>query len=266
MNVTEASVRGLCFINHSNHCYANATVSSLLWVACSSVQGLAVHSLSLSRLLRWLTRRPQTVKLWDLRVWQNMTRSWHRPDIQHDAAEFLHYLAGVCCPEAPDFWQARSQAPGQTEVADHGEMWLLLAMVAPRLGPGNQCSLQSLFIAWRNQAERHALVSLPAVLPLQICRFANDGRKLRFRVNLSKRVYVPYFTGSDISTSSHPYQVVAIVYHIGQSRTSGHYRAALLKEGDIRFVTDDHQLPQEPSEVQSAEVLDNSYIFFLQRL
>ena len=68
---------------------------------------------------------------------------------------------------------------------------------------------------------------------------------------------MPFFSGTGITTASHPYQLTAIVYHLGPTRLSGHYRAAKLTEGDITWVTDDEETPRQPSHHECQELLNN---------
>ena len=257
VSLDKAAVCQLTLSNPSNYCYANSIINSVVWVASQCSQGIEV-----CRLLRWLVHKPQRVCLWRVRAWQTLTRRWENPARQHCAAEFLQHLAEVFTPERGDFWQARLNSGTSTEVVDHGDLWPLLLNVAPQLGNDSTCSLQSFFSSWRNQARRHALVSLPSVLPVHLCRFSDAGDKDNFKIALSRRVYVPFFSGTGITTASHPCQLTAIVYHLGPTKLSGHYRAALLTEGDITWVTDDEETPRQPSHHECQEVLNNAYILF----
>ena len=122
-------------------------------------------------------------------------------------------------------WEACLQAEHPAaEVVDQGELFPLLLNITPRLDASQACSLQTLLITWRNQAHRYAAVSLSALLTLQVGRFGPDGSKLRFRVTTSARVYFPYYTGLDARTSSHPYRLLATVYHLSPTRDSGHLK------------------------------------------
>ena len=253
--------------NSNSHCYANSFMHALLWVSTQDARGLRVRDSSLRRLLQWLVRKPLSIELWQLRAWQHLTRQWREPHRQHDVGEFLQHFAPAFCPALPDLWQARTQATAlSTEVALQGELWPLVLDTAPRLDSHGACSLQSLFIEWRSQAHRHAIVSAPALLPVQICRFGPDGSKVSFRVTSSARVYVPLFTGPSVHTTSQPYKVLAVIYHLGRHQASGHYRTALYRDSRVQFVTDDDITPQPPTRAHCQTIEANAYIFFLQRL
>ena len=124
---------------------------------------------------------------------------------------------------------------------------------------------QSPFVAWRNQADRHAAVTLPPLLPVQISRFTSTGLKVQFPVRFSEAVYVPFFEDLSLRTSSHRYLLAAVIYHIGESRSHGHYRTALFLRGKPMHVTDDNckPCPAHPADVHTAE--NNAYIFILCR-
>ena len=88
----------------------------------------------------------------------------------------------------------------EAQVADHGKLFPLILHqdvvnqhASGAIGVSAPCSLQKLVVAWRNQATRHAVVTLPAVLPVQIGRFNALGDKVKFPVQFSPAVYIPTF-------------------------------------------------------------------------
>ena len=193
--------------------------------------------------------------------------------MQHDAGEFIQFLGGVLALDAGvGLWQARHIAATpdptapQTQVVDHGEMFpLILQHAGPPDVPAQPISLQKLLVAWRNQADRHAAVTLPPLLPVQISRFTSTGHKVQFPVRFSEAVYMPYFEDLSLRTSSHRYLLAAVIYHIGESRSHGHYRTAFFLHGQLMHVTDDNckPCPACPADVRTAE--NNAYIFILCR-
>ena len=229
-------VLGLQLNNPGNHCYANAFVLALLWSIAHTPSGVPVQ-LPFCRLARWLLRKPLHTALWDIPAWRTLTARWEDPHVQHDVAEFAQFLGAATAPaSAEGVWQSRiavqltpsqpaaSQCPA--EVAEHGQMWPLSLAAAPP-PEGSEISLQALVIQWRNQAHRHAAVSLPRLLIIQIGRFSPVGLKLRFAVRPSHRVYVPVFLDDTLRTTSAGYDLAAVVCHLGPSRSSGHYRSVL---------------------------------------
>ena len=236
LNPAVPQIEGLVLCNRSSYCYANVTVYALLWHASQSEQGVWIGR-QLGRFLGWLLHKPQHLHLCDTRAWPNLVRRWQQPDRQHDAAEFLQLLQWECAPAASEgSWHARigvvlGDGSHGAQVVDRGHVWPLPLYVAdPSVA---HLSLQKLFIGWRNQEQRHALVNAPDSLVVQIGRFWDNGDKKVFRVRSSRTVYIPTFSGTMLQTTSHAYTVEAIVYHLGHSRLGGHYRTALLSQGHM---------------------------------
>ena len=126
-------------------------------------------------------------------------------------------------------------------------------------------SLQTLFIDWRNQASQHAAVKLPTWLAVQLCRFDEEGRKVQHRLAMHPYVYVPEFVGPGLPCTSRRYILTAVVYHLGQSKTSGHYRAALFTDGVLSHVTDDGTVASEVTADDHEVVSRNAYVRFLKQ-
>ena len=273
------SVLGTSLHNASNHCYANASILSIAWTAAQLPAGLLIHHRPMGRFLQWLFRWPQgsSLHLWHVRAWRRLVSTWQDPHAQHDCAEFLQHLRSAFCPEGEFLqWQARTlpHSHARAEVSDQGHLWPLTIPVALQLAAYTQTdsestsaagsiSLQKLLILWRNQAEIHAAVSLPSVFPIQINRFNSEGNKVHHRINLHPSVYVPQFSGSGLRTVSQRFVVTAVIYHIGPTRDSGHYRAALFARDALIHVTDDGVCSQLSTEGDRDIISKNAYIFFL---
>ena len=199
LNTEASAVLSLTFANPRNWCYANASLHGLLWTIAASSSGMPIPNRAMLRILQWILRKPQRVHLWHTRAWQR-----ERPHQQHDAGEFIQFLGGVLTLETGfGLWQARSLAESvhatHAQVMDHGEMFPLLLQHTglpasqQQQASASPISLQQMLISWRNQADRHAAVVLPPVLPVQINRFDTLGQKARFPVRFSEAVYVPFF-------------------------------------------------------------------------
>ena len=194
-----AAVLNITLRNASNHCYANALVTALLWAAAHVEGGWRVADIALSRLLRWVARdRPDTrgpvafmgsrsgVELWVLRGWRDIVQHWQDPHRQQDVGEFLQHLAPRIADRLESQeWQSRTQTTTdptpQTQVSDQGTLWpLVLAVFLPELQAlhSTPLSLQQLLIARRNQAARHAILEAPELLAIQVNRFSPDGSKV----------------------------------------------------------------------------------------
>ena len=284
MSAQAQAVQGLVLENSSNHCYANTTVHSILWAAAGSPQGIACADYGLSRFLRWLARpllphetSRRAVRLWDHRAWSRVVHSWQEPDRQHDVGEFLQFIAPrIAVGHASDRWHARQTvASGAAQVMDQGTLWPL-TVTTPLIAmqpPDSQdtptlnvpISLQKLIIQWRNQASRHAMLSEPNWLPVQVSRFDAQGRKVYAPVQVSAAVYIPSFVGDTLQTTPTRYQLAATIFHLGDSLLHGHYRTALYETGRIVSITDDNVRAQPASVADVNMVQQNSYIFILRK-
>ena len=160
------------------------------------------------------------------------------------------------------------------QVIDQGTLWPMTVAARLALHPSSAeapggflrpTSLQSLIIQWRNQASRHAMTDTPAWLVLQVSRFDDAGCKLGTPVSISDAVYIPYFTGDSLMTSSARYQVLAAVYHLGPSLLTGHYRAALCRAGVFQYVTDDGVSARATTDEDVQQIQSNAYLFFVRK-
>ena len=278
------TVTKLRLANPSNHCYANSVILAVAWGHAGSPQSFQ-PSLPLGRMLRWLVRHaplPQTdharntVDLWALRVWRQIVHTWQAPHSQHDAGEFVQFLAShLHVDHARYEWQAREEAPsGQVIVRDRGCFWpLILSLPLQTDGPSQSVpsshvagiSVQRLVIQWRNQPARHAACDLPPWLPLQVSRFNAAHEKITTPVHFSPAIYLPVFTGTGLQTTSIRYALHSVIFHIGRSKFSGHYRTALCQSGQLRFLTDDGVEAIQASEYDRRSVEENAYILLFIR-
>ena len=278
------TVTKLRLANPSNHCYANSVILAVAWGHAGSPQSFQ-PSLPLGRMLRWLVRHaplPQTdharntVDLWALRVWRQIVHTWQAPHSQHDAGEFVQFLAShLHVDHARYEWQAREEAPsGQVIVRDRGCFWpLILSLPLQTDGPSQSAqsshvagiSVQRLVIQWRNQPARHAACDLPPWLPLQVSRFNAAHEKITTPVRFSPAIYLPVFTGTGLQTTSIRYALHSVIFHIGRSKFSGHYRTALCQSGQLRFLTDDGVEAIQASEYDRRSVEENAYILLFIR-
>ena len=270
LRVQPAQACNLILLNRSAHCYANSIILSLLWTISQCPQGAQLDNLAWRRLLGWLVRRPQSVQLWQMPAWCDLMRLWSHPNRQHDVGEFLQHISpSMFSEEQRGFWEARTlqQPSGLVQAEDQGTMWpLLLPTGLSSLQTGTSVvSPQKLVIAWRGQAATHAAVALPELAVLQVCRFRPDGTKDFTPIKLSEAVYIPFYTGSGLNTSSARYTITAVVYHLGQSPLSGHYRSALIAQGRICYHTDDNVAAEVHTAELASRVEQNPYLYFLRK-
>ena len=253
--------------NPSNHCYANSVMYSLMWVSAGLPTGTPFLNEPMQRLIGWLTRKPHLVQLWSVRIWRQMLSGWARPHQQHDTAEFLMHLERVLSPAFPmGYWQARLEvAACPPQATDHGQMWPVTLPTVLRHALADDArvfSVQSLIISWRNQASRHAAVSLPPVVPLQIGRFSHDGSKLRGQIVLTPTIHLPLFADESTRTTSCKYVLQAAIFHLGPDIHAGHYRTVLFNQGKPYMVTDDNQYPSPVTAACIEEATHNAYLVF----
>ena len=221
----------------------------------------------MQRLAGWLSRNAQQVNLWNLTAWRTLLTGWQHPHLQHDSAEFLMHMEHVLHPDFQmGHWQARLSSMSQpSQVTDHGKMWpVTLPAILRHTSDGSHSvhSVQSLIIGWRNQVQRHAAVSFPPVVPFQLGRFDNAGNKLLGRIVPTPVVHVPLFAGADLTTTSHKYMLQAVIYHLGATRHSGHYRTMLCLAGHPYATTDDNLFPVRVTAEDMEVIMNNSYIAF----
>ena len=101
------------------------------------------------------------------------------------------------------------------------------------------------------------------LLLLQVARFDDRGHKLQVPIQPPYDVRFPHFSSYDCSVAWSAYTTRAVAFHLGDTTTSGHYRAALVQGSSIRYLTDDHSVASEPSEPVISTAQANSYVFFL---
>ena len=281
LNLQACDVQGVVLSNPSTHCYANAVVHSITWTAAGTPSGIPCADPALCRFLKWLarplhlSRQRRPVSLWGTRSWVDIVQAWQEPDRQHDVGEFLQFLAPkLAIGHGRDRWQARELSEAHAvQVMDQGTLWPLtltaplvpLPQSADSVSCNQPVSLQKLVIQWRNQAARHAMLSEPAWLPVQVSRFDSQGHKTSRPVQISDAVYLPSFVGHTLQTTSHRYQLTAIIFHVGESLLAGHYRTALCANGSIVSITDDGMISQTASEADARFVYSNAYIFLLRK-
>ena len=115
--IRPGAVLALVLQNYSNHCYANSLTLAILWSLSCTPQGIASSSGEMRRLLAWLVHKPRAVSLWSVRAWARALARWQSPDQQHDAAEFLPYLAHVLPSDTLEaHWQSRIQSDSASHV------------------------------------------------------------------------------------------------------------------------------------------------------
>ena len=242
-------VTRLILLNHSNHCYVNATVKCLLWtiLMCNSsqVKKFGLGEISLQHILR---NSGTPTHIMSILTWKVLLSSWSRAHQQHDASEFSSFLCDRL--RLPDFrgeWVARRVQNTFVWKTDQGSTAQAIFLEVPPPPPGLQgvrpIHVQNLINMWESQSSIHALRRAPNIICLQLGRFLHDnaqGYKDMQPVEFSGLVCVTMFTGNDLHRSLVKYRVHAGVMHHGDLPTTGHY-TAFLSAGESHLLCDDGQ-------------------------
>ena len=228
-----------CYLltNRANYCYMNASAAALHWAMRvmrsrpSDFGSLGPALMAISRLRR--------LEIPTHRDWKILLRGWRRPTQQHDAAEFMAHIVDPSATATSGRWQARCLEPGRSPVREESSS-------APHVGVNIAAhqDLQSALYAWHQQHYTHALSTPPKLLCLQLGRFRHEGRrtvKVRSQCNVPNRLQVPAFVGDRLECTLLTYALCGGIVHIGDTATSGHYRAMCVHP----------PLGQERSEVSS---------------
>ena len=185
--------------------------------------------------------------------------SWQRLHTQHDAGEFLLHLLAIAKPGACQWrWEAKLTNPYRVHDSGDPGCPLLLTL------PGE--SLQGLLDAWHNQYTVHALTQHTGCLFLQICRYSSHTAKnqQRLAVRPGAVVALPVFTeDGDACTRLEPFRVIAVVFHLGPTVTSGHYQTLLgmpTANDWTLYVCDDNRKPRKANTKDLALVDHNAYL------
>ena len=129
-------------------------------------------------------------------------------------------------------------------------------------------ALQSLVQQWHRQGNNDqervlaAADGFPAMLLLQVARFNDRGHKLAGRIHLP---FTLQFPALDCSVQWANYTAKSFIYLLGETSTSGHYRAALVLNSCIQYLTDDNRVAATSAAQDAQTAIDNSYIFILTR-
>ena len=177
-------------------------------------------------LLRPLSASGATVQLHRRKAWIRLLETWPNPQQQHDIAELLvHIKRQMRFPALVGKWEARTmQGP-------HVQMHQCATQVPHIMLPCKpHKTLQELVEQWAYEQDTGqvcAISEAPTFLCIQLLRFQGnmDGEvsKLSHPTPLSTKLQVPIFTGG-IETRPQAYVLHSVVYHIGCTPDSGHYR------------------------------------------
>ena len=246
-------------VNRTNVCYINATLQVLVWL-------MEFSGACLGRLqaVSGILRAGRGIHLPDCFALRGLFSTWAMLHQQHDAGEFLHHSLEFAQAEAwHGHWEARLSNPAVVHDTGTLHQAILLHM--------RGASLQELLDAWSSQFAVHAIAQHHGLIFLQLGRYANHHAKIRdtLRVRPGDSVAVPIFAEHSCTSLRHEtFTVVALVYHLGETVTSGHYLALLglpRATGWDYLVCDDNKAPRKARAVDLDLVDSNCYLLGLMR-
>ena len=212
--------------NPSNYCYLNSLVQALLWIYQARPSARNSEFGDLHTLLRPLLVTGTTVQLHRRKAWLRLLETWPNPQQQHDVAELLvHLQRHTRFPALDGTWEARTlQGP-------HFQIHQRATQVPHIMLPCQpNRTLQELVEQWaydQDTGQICAVSEAPTFLCIQLLRFqgnmAGEINKLSHAIPLSPKLQVPTFA-EGIDTRPQAYVLHSIVYHIGCTPDSGHYR------------------------------------------
>jgi len=275
-----------CISNSNNHCYANTVLLCLNWTMMHLPATQDLWAPAMQSIMQRMSSQARLPDLWSFLPWSMLHSRWHRPHVQHDAAEYLHFARRYIIPHlVHGGWQRRLLDHDATtgtpicEVRDRGETWPLLLAVSPAQllhSPDHPLPLQTILHHWYTQAADGitALDSAPPLLAVQVNRFGYDGtRPLRDLTPihpdpcLTMQCFSSDADALPASIEMQPklYYLRAIIVHEGASPASGHYRALLYSQCERyrHSFCDDGKSPRLLQELP-ALAFTNGYVYLYQ--
>ena len=251
--------------NPSNYCYSHACLLAYLWLVGKSSMPIQVLGREpIKSFLKQAQSRPR-LHLWSLLPWRQAMRTWRNPARQQDAADYLlhlHQVLNASCFQG--LWQSYDDS---RHLRDEGGVCpLILSGIHDTTDESIPLiTVQEHVQRWHNQHHKHALIAGTDVVALQLSRFSNArgiATKLHHRIKAEPDILLPQWTSTGILWRT--YQLQAMIQHIGDHATTGHYRAALQPVAssgptDSWFHTDDDQ---EAQRVHITALETTSYILF----
>ena len=147
---------------------------------------------------------------------------------------------------------------GTEQGAQHGPILLPIFDVS-----SDSCTLQALIDMWHDGlGVCRATQQVGQAIALTISRYLPEtGMKHQQKIEFSSTVRFPSFVNVDGHVHFYQYAVSAVIFHVGHTPFTGHYRAAL-KCGHKWFAYEDGRLPDQLTEL-STQILANIVMIWL---
>ena len=255
--------------NPNNQCYINSVI-----IAC--VQWLMEGhrwqgDSALGRALQQLMGLPRTSlhHVLSLIPFRPLFDGWVRPSLQHDASEFLlHLLNARDSANELSRWRSYAQTPAGAELESYGHAVVPLHL--PQVQDG--VTLEECIQAWHTQeSARHpGVANLHHILDgethvafvLQRFRASADGiRKILTPVQVPSQCALPLFRQGRTHWSE--FHVDAIVTHIGNTPTTGHYRSFFRTLSGAEGFSEDGVRARRPSRADKQLISTGGYIILM---
>ena len=248
--------------NRTNLCYCNAVCTALYWLGEVSTLALDCYGTLQAGLRVMRANRP--IALPDCLALRPLFVQWRHLHQQHDAGEFLQHLLSVARPRACDWrWESRLANPYQLH--DSGDCG------APLLLNLSGGTLQESIDMRHSQYAVHALTEHHGCIFLQLCRYESHTHKnmQQLTIRPGDLVAIPVFTdATDLCTRLEPFRVIVVVYHLGATVTSGHYKTLIGYPHSpdwTLYACDDNKVPKRATKRDLQEVDHNAYLVGLLR-
>ena len=262
------------FLNQTGTiCFANAAVLCLAWMTLL-VDGfhpqMWTTGFELLRNVYQAAHRPMDLLNHNPFLWLLMG-SWTVDRLHHqqDVCEFLIYPLSMMRPKFLHCEWVTKVALTATPT-DNLLEWEKGQQCTPILLPyinhhDATCQLQDLVHQWHEpQGFCRAASEVGQTLILMIDRFNPETQlKCHQIICFGDQIAFPCFLDDQGTVSLQPFDICGVIFHLGDSPHTGHYRAALRYQKKW-LIYDDHRAPDQASELPSA-VLQNCTVFWLIR-
>ena len=259
-----SALKALRLSNFSNDCYANSSLLAALWTSSFCAAPEVSLRADLVRDFAELLRHPSRAShVWSRAPWRKLLRSWPHAGRQQDVADFLLYLQRqAALPLFSGHWITLTEG----QLTDTGGVCpvALLGDLSCILGSRIGCTLQEVVDAWHSRAGSPALTPGTRCVALQLNRFRADSggsRKCGTSVSIPRQLSLPCWIAGEIRPTL--FKVSAVLIHLGNTPSSGHYRSVLFEPNGRCRYTDDDRSAVCPKVSDAKVFRENAYVFFL---